>query len=170
MNNNSNKINLLIFYKLINMYIIDEFIKYDENYMETFEYITKHQLKEELDKILTSYKNKMLYDKLFEFSYKYGIVSIIKFLYEIVNYEYDVNIFDTYISSDNSDKNRLNNNLVTVGDSNANNCGQLKFSLEDKWSIGRRECILYLMDMKKYSIYHSKNKKFYYRYNKKKYG
>jgi hypothetical protein len=153
--------------------IIDEFQKYGENLPETIGYIKRFGLEGELDNILTTYKDTELCDNLFKFGFKYGILSIVKFLYEVVNHPYEVGIFNDFIAPDNSKKKEevVATNLVTVGDdAGAGDSDPLRFTIGDKYSKGRNECINYLIGMKKYSTYFSKNKKFWYRYRKEKYG
>lgn len=155
------------------MNIIDEFKKYDENLEETWEYINKHELLYELEAILGSYNGEQLCDKLFDFSFKYGVISIVKFMYEIVNYAYDINIFNSHTLSNNAEPNADINDpglVAAVGSSGGKESGPFKAVIEDKYTLGRSECMEYLMNMRKYSEYYSKDHKFYFRYKKNKYG
>ena len=151
--------------------IINSFKLFDQNYQETFDYIKKYNLESELDQILKN--NNKIYESLLKFSFEYGILSITRFIYEQINYPFEIHIITEYVSTSNQNQNKNTenaNNMVSVsGNNNDSDSGSLRFAIEDKYSKTRNECISYILNMKKYSSYVSKNKKFYYRFNKEKY-
>jgi hypothetical protein len=151
--------------------IINSFKLFDEEYQLTFDYIKKYNLETELNQILNLSDNK-LYDALLRFSFKYGILSIIRFIYEQINYPFEIHMLTEYVSTSGDSETKTNanaTNMVAVGGGDGSDTGSLRFAIEDKYSKTRNECISYILNMKKYSSYISQNKKFYYKFNKSKY-
>lgn len=155
------------------MNIIEEFKKYDPNLPDTLAYLATHGLGGELDRILTTTKGEALCSELFAFGVRYGVLPIVKFLYEEVNYPFDVALLTGFVPvAPAPHQDGPHGPLVaTVSDGGAGGePGTLKFSVEDRYSRGRNECIEYLTQMKKYSQYFSKDRRFWYRYRKDRYG
>lgn len=153
--------------------IINSFISFDEEYESTFDYIKKYNLETELNQILNLNDNK-LYDALLRFSFKYGILSITRFIYEHINYPFEIHMLTEYVSTSGETTNKASTdanatNMIAVGGGDGSDRGSLRFAIEDKYSKTRNECISYILNMKKYSSYISQNKKFYYKFNKAKY-
>ena len=101
--------------------------------------------------------------KLFNFSVKYGIFDIVKFLYEKKNVEYDYDILLDYGSIIKSATPGPTDTVAMTGSSNTS----VNVQIWDKFSKNRNYCINYLVNMKKYSKSRRCHKKFYYRFNQK---
>jgi hypothetical protein len=141
------------------MSIIDDFIKSkgETTYNDILEYIKKYDLMDEFNFSCLDA------NKLFEFSLKYGIYKLVKYLYQIKKVTYNLNLVTEYnktIESSNDDSNRVS----LISDNGANT--GLRISIEDKFSPQRNKCLSYLYEMRKYSKMYSKNKQFFYTYNK----
>ncbi|MCJ7636416.1 MAG: hypothetical protein MUO21_02910 [Nitrososphaeraceae archaeon] len=128
---------------------------------EIYDFMIENELLVEFEKIKNS-KN-----DLFEFGVKYGIIEIVRFLYEQINVEYDHNVilgFDTTLNSSTETTNSMvTSQPITTGSSN----NKLTIQVLDKFSKNRNICINYLIRMKRYSKQRCSNKKFYYRFNRK---
>ncbi len=101
--------------------------------------------------------------KLFIFGIKYGLIDIVKFLYEELYIEYDHDIlfgFDVTLNS----RDILPTSLEIGVEYNSNGNTRLNLTTWDKFTRNRNICINYLIDMKKYSKMRYKNKKFYYKF------
>lgn len=141
------------------MLIINDFINSRgmEVYETIQEYIINNKLADEFDSLKTNY------DKLFEFAIKYGILEIVKYLYEDKNIIYNMKIitsFDTKITTQD-----LAPDSVPISNGNGNS--GLNMQLWDKFSIKRNECIKYLFDMRKKSVLINNNGQFFYKLNTK---
>ena len=147
----------------------------DETYEETFEYIKKNNLDDEIQQIL-ALNGISLCENLMKFSMRYGILSILRFMYEYINYQFNMDYMNDFVGIDKSSKEQNNmsaTSMVATVDGDAVSSidgGSLRYSLHDKYSKQRNECISYIVEMRKYSSMVSQNKKFYYKFNKKKYG
>src|SRR3989338_3022042 len=70
--------------------LIDEFCEFCPYYYETLNYILDNDINNELDDIINeNLPRYVIVDKLVTFSIKYGILSILKFLYLKLNVEID---------------------------------------------------------------------------------
>lgn len=109
-------------------------------------------------------KVKNNYNDLFYFGIKYGILEIVRFLYEKIGVEYDHDFilgFDTVVKSNIN----MPTNAIPISTDSTNT--KMTIQIQDKFSEGRNKCINYLINMKKYSKNRYENKKFYYQFNKK---
>lgn len=154
--------------------ILNIFKSYEKDYWDVFEYIRKFDLEKELIDILNANPNcnDRLYDALLRFSFKYGILSITRFIYEHLNHTFEMHMLTEYVGTASDSQNKdisYIQPMVAVG-GDGSDTSSLKFSIEDKYSKCRNECITYILNMKKFSTYISSNKKFYYRFNKSRYG
>ena len=140
------------------MSIINDFIrdKGSDKYNQIIDYITKYNLMDEFNFSCVDA------NKLFEFSLKYGIYKLIKYLYQIKKVTYSLNLITEYnkIIESTGD----NEKVSIISDNGANN--GIRISLVDKFSSQRNKCLAYLYNMRKYSKMYNKNKQFYYTYNK----
>jgi hypothetical protein len=132
-----------------------------------FDYITNAELNSQFFEIVNS---KLIVDKMqtvFEFSYKHGILAIVKYLYEVKNISYDQNILSgntiTLSSANNS------NAMLNLAESGSSENTKACFHIEDKFTEQRKICAQYLMDMRPYSEYKYKNGKHFYTLKKNKY-
>ena len=145
------------------MELIERFRNYygDERINEIYGYIVDNELVDKFERI----KNNK--QELFNFAVKYGIVEIVKFLYERINIEYNLEVITGFNSTLESGKNgssvSSSNVPITTGSSN----DTIHIQVWDKFSKNRNICINYLINMIKYSKQRSSNKKFYYRFNPK---
>ena len=144
------------------MTLIDNFTKiYGQTCVdEIYEYMVENDLLTEFYKI----KNKP--KKLFNFGIKYGIIEIVKYLYEHLNIEYDHNIilgFDTQLKSNIHQNTLINAQPILTGSSN----DKLRIEVIDKFTKNRKICIKYLIDMKKYSKFRCSKCVFYYKFDVK---
>jgi hypothetical protein len=99
--------------------------------------------------------------KLFNFSVKYGIYEIVKFLYERKGVEYDILAdYGAVIKSTNPGP----TDMVAMTGSSNTTCN---IQVWDKFTRNRNICISYLMNIKKYSKSRRNRKKFYYKFNPK---
>jgi hypothetical protein len=150
------------------MDLLEKYQQYDPECAMAFTYITENNLMEKLDKIVKNENTTEMFSDLFTFSIKYGILSFVTFLYEEMNMSYDMNIFNDFIftfeAADKPDK--AIDTAVTT-----NHTEKTRFSCaqDDKFSKKRKECLVYLYNMRRYSRYYSRNKKFMYQFNKQKY-
>src|SRR3989338_1809724 len=71
--------------------LIDEFCEFCPNYHETLDYIVDNDINIELDSIINeNLSRSLITDKLVTYSIKYGILSILKFLYLKLNVQIDI--------------------------------------------------------------------------------
>ena len=149
----------------MNHVIIEQFKEFTDDYEETFNYIKKINVEDELKQILNS-KGSLLNDQLYKFAFKYGILLIVKFLYEYINHPFDIDHMTDFTGT-LKDKVNVDKNIVaTVDNGTPSEFGKdCRFIVEDKYSKTRNECVMYIFNMKKYSKYYSKNKKYYYIFN-----
>lgn len=104
--------------------------------------------------------------KLFSFAMKYGILEIIRFLYENKNYTFDYNELVNYnCCIDN--RTNVNNEIEQPVLTHLTGNDSLRFEHIDKFSHARMKCICHLLSLKYKSIMYSKNGKFYYKLNPK---
>jgi hypothetical protein len=125
-----------------------------------YSYMIENDILNEFEKIIDKPT------ELFNFAVRYGIIEIVRYLYEQQNIEYDHDLilgFNTTLKSDVSTNQSTINQPVTTGSSN----DSLKLQIIDKFSRNRNICIKYLIDMKRYSSHRCNNKRFYYRFNPK---
>lgn len=147
--------------------LIEKFINIhgDEKTNEIVNYMIDNEIYDQFDNI----KNDTI--KLFNFGVKYGIIEVVRFLYEKVNIEYDFNVIYEFNSVLDKSINNPQNNLVSgiantqiqTGSSN----DKVSIEIWDKFTHNRKVCISYLVNMMKYSKQRSSNKKFYYKFNPK---
>lgn len=152
--------------------ILAQFKDLGTNQDETFEYIAKYKLDDEIQEIL-KLNGDILCENLMKFSIRYGILSILRFMYEHLNFNFNISLINEYAGINDSQKS--NNmvdmsNAITSDGSVATESDGIQIAMSDKYSYKRNECITYMLQMKKYSTLTPKNKRFYYTFNKKKYG
>ncbi|ARF10034.1 hypothetical protein Indivirus_9_11 [Indivirus ILV1] len=143
------------------MSIIDLFISLygQKKADEILQYMEKYEILDEFNNC------ENIESKLFFFSVKYGIIDIVKFLYEKLNIEYDYDILYRFnITLDSNEM--ISTKLLIPLNSSSVEGKMLNLIQSDKFSKNRNLCISYLIDMKKYSRLSFKNKKFYYKYIK----
>ena len=129
---------------------------------QIYEYIIDNEILEEFEKV----KN----DKqaLFSFAVKHGIFEIVKFLYERINIEYNINVilgFNSILESGKIAGTNISSLSIPIGTGSSND--RVNIQVWDKFTKNRNICITYLINMIKYSKQRSSNKKFYYRFNPK---
>ncbi len=143
------------------MNIVDSFIAFygPEKAQNIMEYMKENSIFDEFE---LCKKNT---SQLFFFAIKYGILDIVKFLYEELNIEYDHDILFGFDMTLDSSK-MLSTALETGVESGSSGNTKLNLTTWDQFSRNRNICINYLIDMKKRSKMRSKNKRFYYKFNK----
>lgn len=148
--------------------------EFDKNHQQTENYLKRNNIYDELETILNTHKDGKLNDKLFEYSLKYGVLPLTKYLYEIENYSYDLKFIlsqlpeQTIVSTNNSQEMES----ITSAPTNtglSNNEG-LKYTIWDKYTSKRTECIQYLLKMKIYSEMQYLNGNFMYKFKKERYA
>lgn len=130
----------------------------NSEFIATREYICDNGLEEEFNRI----KDDL--EKLFDFSIKYGILELVKFLYEDINFIYNFNLITKHLYT-SEEKDTIQNIIPVMNDVSAN--VGIKIRIIDKYSSKRESCLIYLNDMKKRSKLIIKDGNFYYKYNKK---
>ena len=128
---------------------------------ETVELIHLYMLENEIFDEFEMVKNNTTL--LFNFSVKYGILEIVRFLYERMQIEYDYDIITNYNSVLKSNEPSPTDIVAMTGSGNTS----CNIQVWDKFTKNRNRCLAYLIDMKKYSKRRCNNKKFYYRFNPK---
>jgi hypothetical protein len=138
---------------------LDFAAKYGKDTMECIQnYMIKYLIFDEYTKIKTNYS------QLFSFGIKYGIIEIVRFLYETVGIEYDYDVLNSY---DTVLKGTTSNGLTAMVSAGGGGGETTRIQVWDKFSKNRNMCIAHLLNIKKYSSCRSQNKTFYYRFNKK---
>ncbi len=139
---------------------IKEFIKYSgqDNYNEVFEFIEDNELQRKLFDVIDDN------EKLFKFSIRYGVLEITKFLFEHINYSYDLKEILEYSTKIGEETFPDDTNVPIMSDTG----GTIGLHIEhiDKYGKKREECIKYLINMRKKSRMTTFNKHFYYKFNK----
>ena len=104
------------------------------------------------------------YECLFKLALEHGLYDVIYFLYIHKNcsYDYDILTNDKCVIINNSDNSDTNDKIIT-----GNYNDGLRFSLDDKYSFDKLQCINFLLDMKKYSTIIRDGAKHKYKFNKK---
>nr|QBK88783.1 MAG: hypothetical protein LCMiAC01_04650 [Mimivirus LCMiAC01] len=140
--------------------LIDEFVgiygkdALDDIYNKLIKYDILEKFSDVIDDI----------NKLFEFSVHYGLLKIVKYLYEYKEAKFYHDILNTYRPNFNTN---MDKNAQTIESGSSRNTS-LNVAIWDNFTVDRQECVRYLVYMKRYSRYSYKNKKFIYQYNKKK--
>lgn len=138
--------------------ILDEFKIYLENNPDnTLNYISEHGLDTEINDIITLNSGIDLLQKLTKFSMKYGILSILRFIYEYINFPFDINYINHF--TDTQDLNSKQSAYV-----------RNEYLIVDAYYAARSQCIIYITNMKKYSRAVNIDTHFYYIFNAKKYA
>nr|QBK91545.1 MAG: uncharacterized protein LCPAC302_01650 [Pithovirus LCPAC302] len=104
-------------------------------------------------------------DDLLRFSVEYGLCDIVQFLYEYYLTEYEINLlqsFDSKLKTEDVSPYTLKG-TATTGSSNV----ELKTQRWDRFSNARKQCIRYLVNMRKYSRSRMDKNQFYYRLKSK---
>jgi len=129
---------------------------------EIFNYLEENDLTAELLNVINDDC------KLFSFGVNYGILEIVKYLYECKNYEYDYDIIVNYNGEicsaiDSGQTTSISEPTLTKLTSN----DTMRFEYWGKFSHQKINCINYLIAMKKKSMMKFGAKKFYYKLNPK---
>lgn len=143
--------------------LIDDYIKYDQNFDATCNKMNECGFIDVFDKCANKTEEET-YQIIFEHAIYFGFLTIVKFLYEVRNVSYNTDIFDNY--SKVLDSKQFCGMSVQV-ETGLTNDTTLRISVLDKYSVARNECFEYLLSMKKYSTMHYGNKKWIYNLNKK---
>ncbi len=99
-------------------------------------------------------------DELLVLCYEYGILPMLRYLYEGNNVPYNFKLLtntNVLLSSDTNDF------CCSVESGGCNT--KLSITFGGKHQYGKKFCYNYLEYMRRYSMYVSKNKQFYYKYN-----
>lgn len=134
------------------------------NYDEIVQDLQDQGLLEEITTILNTYTNTPLLENLCGFCMKYGILEILRFIYEHINFLFEIHNLGQFTHF-----NYLELNDLGFNDSIFNKWVRNK-QYKDARSKNRLRCLNYFTHMKRYSRCLPFEKKFYYLYNKDKYG
>ena len=142
------------------MDIIQEFIntKGLDKYYELENYIQENQLEGKFTSVINNV------DHLFEFALEYGILDILRYLYEDKGVSYNINLITKTIKM--NQEYDLDPTKVPIVNEEDGNMG-LRIELTEKFAYEKQKCLEYLIVMKKKSRLVIINGNFYYKYHKK---
>jgi hypothetical protein len=142
------------------MNIIQEFIdsKGLDKYYELEKYIQENRLEEKFASVINNL------DQLFEFALEYGILDILKYLYEDKEISYNINLITKTIKLNPGYD--LDSTKVPIINDEGGNIG-LRIEMTEKFAYDKQKCLEYLVEMKKKSKLIIINKNFYYKFHKK---
>lgn len=103
-------------------------------------------------------------DELFTLAYKFGILPLLRYLYEYCGIMYNYNLLMNTACTLSSEENE---NYASVSSNGLNSSLNIIFGGKNQYGV--MHCYKYLQYIKKYSKYKSKNKQFYYTYGGTKY-
>jgi hypothetical protein len=137
------------------------------DFTEVSEYMKKNNIYEKFEELI--YSDKFDWYVLFEFCFTYGIMSMLQYIYENTGISYDTAICDGYTKTFESNPGDRAD-MANVAETGMSNKTSLTVKIDSKYAKGQHECFTYLMNVRKKSQYYSKNKKFYYKFLRAKYG
>ena len=141
------------------MTIIEEFTEFStvEKYEETLLFLKDNNILDEFSGALQDLET-LLY-----LSIKYGLYDIVVFLYVQKNIPYNYDLLVNMITNIPEQE----RDLEKVAASSGGDKRGINFSIDDKFTTRRNQCIKFLICVKKYSNLQYVRGKFMYRFNKK---
>ena len=125
---------------------------------EVIEYLQSKGLIEEMTTILATYTCTPLLENLAKFSMRYGVLSIVRFVYEYVGFPFDISYLGKFGHFDYLDADG-------VHDHSSEKWVRSKYSKHDAYYMDRLKCLSYFSYMKRYSRLVSFDAKSYYIFN-----
>ncbi len=145
------------------MDLIEEYKLWDPEAESVIQDLCKNKLNLKLYQILKESGENLL-SNVFQFSLEYGLLPIIKFLYQAKKVKYNFKWIEQYM--DTPKPQSLDTAIKIPIATGKSDKTRIKVQLMDKYSIRRIDCINYLLNMRKYSKYTYGDGNFYYQYNR----